>query len=121
MEVRPIDQAQKKFADRAAGARGDYETGVRGAGAKWIAGVQAAESAWADGTRAAIDAGRFGAGVRRAGPTKYQDRASKLGPDRYATGVRDVIVNGVHVLKDGEHTDARPGRALLGPGAKLAG
>ncbi|MCA1834344.1 MAG: hypothetical protein LC750_16740 [Actinobacteria bacterium] len=89
MDVRPLDQAQKKFADRAAGARGDYENGVRNAGAKWLAGVTAAEGAWADGTRAAIDNGRFGAGVRKAGPTKYQDRASKLGPDRFATGVRE--------------------------------
>jgi len=89
MDVRPLDQAQKKFADRAAAARPDYETGVRTAGAKWIAGVTASEQAWADGTRAAIDQGRFGAGVRKAGPTKYQDRAAKLGPDRYATGVRE--------------------------------
>lgn len=89
MDVRPLDQAQKKFADRAAGARTDYENGVRNAGAKWIAGVTAAESAWAEGTRAAIDNGRFGAGVRKAGPGKYQDRASKLGPDRFATGVRE--------------------------------
>jgi hypothetical protein len=89
MDVRPIDQSQKKFADRAAAARGDYESGVRTAGPKWLAGVQASESAWAEGTRAAIDQGRFGAGVRKAGPTKYQDRASKLGPERFATGVRE--------------------------------
>ena len=89
MDVRPIDQSQKKFADRASAARGDYETGVRTAGPKWAAGVAAAEGAWAEGTRAAIDQGRFGAGVRRAGPQKYQDRAAKLGPERYATGVRE--------------------------------
>lgn len=89
MDVRALDQSQKKFADRAAAARTDYENGVRGAGPKWIAGVTAAEGAWAEGTRAAIDSGRFGAGVRRAGPGKYQDRASKLGPDRFATGVRE--------------------------------
>lgn len=89
MDVRPIDQAQKKFADRAAAARGDYQTGVQNAGPKWLAGTTAAEGAWADGTRAAIDQGRFGAGVRKSGPQKYQDRASKLGPDRFATGVRE--------------------------------
>lgn len=89
MDVRPIDQSQKKFADRAAAARGDYEAGVRTAGPKWAAGVAAAEPAWAEGTRAAIEGGRYGAGVRRAGPGKYQDRAAKLGPDRFATGVRE--------------------------------
>jgi N-acyl-D-amino-acid deacylase len=30
--------------------------------------------------------------------------------------VRHVFVNGIQVLKDGEHTGAKPGRALWGPG-----
>jgi N-acyl-D-amino-acid deacylase len=30
--------------------------------------------------------------------------------------MRHVFVNGVQVLKDGEHTGATPGRALWGPG-----
>ncbi len=33
-------------------------------------------------------------------------------------GMRHVLVNGVPVLRDGEHTGATPGRALKGPGAK---
>ncbi len=35
---------------------------------------------------------------------------------RYATGVKHVFVNGVQVLKDGEHTGATPGRVVRGPG-----
>ncbi len=31
-------------------------------------------------------------------------------------GMRQVFVNGVQVLKDGEHTGAKPGRALWGAG-----
>ena len=31
-------------------------------------------------------------------------------------GVRDVLVNGVPVLRDGEHTGAKPGRVVRGPG-----
>jgi N-acyl-D-amino-acid deacylase len=34
-------------------------------------------------------------------------------------GVKHVFVNGVAVLKDGEHTGALPGRALKGPGATV--
>jgi len=30
--------------------------------------------------------------------------------------MKHVFVNGVQVLKDGEHTGAKPGRALAGPG-----
>jgi N-acyl-D-amino-acid deacylase len=31
---------------------------------------------------------------------------------QYSTGVSEVFVNGVQVIKDGEHTGAKPGRAL---------
>ena len=44
------------------------------------------------------------------------DRATFENPHQYSVGVKHVFVNGVQVLKDGEHTDARPGRALWGPG-----
>jgi N-acyl-D-amino-acid deacylase len=45
------------------------------------------------------------------------DRATYEKPHENAVGVRHVLVNGVPVLKDGEHTGATPGRALKGPGA----
>jgi N-acyl-D-amino-acid deacylase len=38
-------------------------------------------------------------------------------PKSYAVGVHYTIVNGVPVIDGGEHTGARPGRALLGPAA----
>jgi len=44
------------------------------------------------------------------------DHATFEAPHVYATGVRDVLVNGVPVLKDGEHTGALPGRVVRGPG-----
>ncbi len=44
------------------------------------------------------------------------DRATLDKPHQYAVGVKHVFVNGVQVLKDGEHTGAKPGRALWGPG-----
>jgi N-acyl-D-amino-acid deacylase len=51
-------------------------------------------------------------------PRIIRDNATFEQPHQYATGVRDVFVNGVQVLKDGEHTGATPGRVVLGPGAK---
>lgn len=51
-------------------------------------------------------------------PRTIRDHATFEQPHQYATGVRDVFVNGVQVLKDGEHTGAEPGRVVLGPGAK---
>ncbi len=49
-------------------------------------------------------------------PTTISDRATFKNPHQYALGVKHVIVNGVQVIKDGEHTGAKPGRALWGPG-----
>jgi len=47
-------------------------------------------------------------------PATIADRATFEKPHQYAVGIRDVIVNGVAVLRNGEHTNARPGRALWG-------
>jgi N-acyl-D-amino-acid deacylase len=49
-------------------------------------------------------------------PTTITDHATFEKPHQYATGVKQVFVNGVQVIKDGEHTGAKPGRALWGPG-----
>ncbi|MGE0100891.1 MAG: amidohydrolase family protein [Blastocatellales bacterium] len=49
-------------------------------------------------------------------PQQVADKATFDNPHQYAVGIRDVFVNGVQVLKDGEHTGSKPGRALYGPG-----
>jgi N-acyl-D-amino-acid deacylase len=49
-------------------------------------------------------------------PAQIADRATYEKPHQYAVGMKDVFVNGQQVLKDGEHTGAKPGRALWGPG-----
>jgi len=51
-------------------------------------------------------------------PTAIQDHATFDEPHQYTTGVTHVFVNGIHVLKDGEHTGATPGRFVRGPGYK---
>jgi len=49
-------------------------------------------------------------------PATIQDHTTYDKPDQLATGVDDVFVNGVQVLKDGVHTGAKPGRVVRGPG-----
>jgi N-acyl-D-aspartate/D-glutamate deacylase len=49
-------------------------------------------------------------------PATIADRATFDKPHQYAFGVRQVFVNGTQVIKDGEHTGAKPGRALWGVG-----
>jgi N-acyl-D-amino-acid deacylase len=47
-------------------------------------------------------------------PATIADRATFEKPHQYSVGVKHVFVNGRHVLEDGEHTGALPGRALWG-------
>ena len=49
-------------------------------------------------------------------PARIADHATFAEPRRFATGVHDVFVNGVQVLANGEHTGARPGQVVRGPG-----
>ena len=49
-------------------------------------------------------------------PASIADHATFEQPHQYATGMKHVFVNGVAVLKDGEHTGAKPGRAVWGAG-----
>jgi N-acyl-D-amino-acid deacylase len=49
-------------------------------------------------------------------PASIADKATFEKPHQFAVGTKHVFVNGGHVLKDGEHTGAKPGRALWGVG-----
>jgi len=49
---------------------------------------------------------------------KVKDNATFENPHEYAEGMIHVFVNGVQVLKEGEHTGAKPGRFVKGPGYK---
>jgi N-acyl-D-amino-acid deacylase len=49
-------------------------------------------------------------------PAKIADTATYANSKSYAVGMRHVFVNGVQVLKNGEHTGAKPGQVVRGPG-----
>jgi len=51
-------------------------------------------------------------------PETITDHATYEKPHQYATGVVHVFVNGTQVLRDGEHTGAKPGQVVRGPGWK---
>jgi N-acyl-D-amino-acid deacylase len=51
-------------------------------------------------------------------PLKIQDHATFENPHQYSTGMVHVFVNGTQVLENGEHTNAKPGRVVRGPGWK---
>src|SRR5206468_6024445 len=53
-------------------------------------------------------------------PAQIQDHATYDRPHQYSTGMVHVFVNGIQVLKNGQHTRAKPGRVVRGPGWKTA-
>lgn len=65
--------------------------------------------------RGRIEEGWF-ADIAVFDPDTVQDHSTFARPHRYSTGVSHVLVNGVPVIEDGEHTGAYPGAALRGPG-----
>ncbi len=60
----------------------------------------------------------FYADISIFNPRTIQDHATYDNPKQYATGVVHVFVNGIQVLRQGEHTGAKPGRVIRGPGWK---
>jgi N-acyl-D-amino-acid deacylase len=65
--------------------------------------------------RGVLEPGAF-ADVVVFDPATIADRATFAEPHQYAVGVSHVFVNGVHTLRDGEHTGALAGRFVRGPG-----
>jgi N-acyl-D-amino-acid deacylase len=49
-------------------------------------------------------------------PATIKDNATFEKPHQLSTGVRDMFVNGVAVLRNGAHTGAKPGVVVRGPG-----
>jgi N-acyl-D-amino-acid deacylase len=65
--------------------------------------------------RVKLAAGYF-ADVVIFNPDEIQDHATFDNPLQYSTGMSHVFVNGVQVLRDGEHTGEKPGQVVRGPG-----
>ena len=60
----------------------------------------------------------FFADIVAFNPETVSDHATFTDPHQYATGMVHVFVNGGQVIKDGEHTGAKPGRVVRGSGYK---
>ncbi len=67
--------------------------------------------------RGLLKAGHF-ADVVAFDAATIADHATYEQPHQYATGMTHVWVNGTQVLKNGEHTGAKPGQVVRGPGYK---
>ena len=68
-------------------------------------------------SRGALTPGYF-ADVAIFDPATIIDHATFEKPHQYSTGMVHVFVNGVQVVRNGNHTGAKPGRVVRGPGWK---
>lgn len=87
IRIKDTGSIAKKFVARASVAQPEYVQGVQGAGGDWETNTRASEENYKAGVTQAAAQGRFGRGVQAAGAAKYVDRATKLGAQRYPTGV----------------------------------
>jgi N-acyl-D-aspartate/D-glutamate deacylase len=53
-------------------------------------------------------------------PDTVADMATYENPKQYPKGIDYVLVNGKVVIEKGQHTGARPGRVVYGPGKRGA-
>jgi hypothetical protein len=90
IRIRDTATLAQKFVQRAQGAQNDYATGVAAAGQDWESNTKAADQSYAQGVQDAIAKGRYQRGVAAAGASKYVANATKLGAQRYPTGVANA-------------------------------
>lgn len=85
--IKPIDQAQERWERRSAAAAGDYVKGTDSPKRPWAESTIAAEANYKIAVVAAANAGRMGAGVRKAGNAKWKSAIERKGSANYQTGI----------------------------------
>lgn len=105
-----------KFRTRASAAAPDYASGVAGAGQAWESNTRAAEASYEQGVQESIARKAFGRGVAAAGASKFTENATKLGAQRYPTGVANA--EGAYARGVGRFLDVIKGLQLPPRGPK---
>ncbi len=89
--IKDISQAGDKWQRRAAVAQQDYANGVSNPRTPWATAAANADASYRAGVTAAAGAGRYAAGVRRAGDERWRTMSTQKGPARYAEGVQLAV------------------------------
>jgi len=77
-----------KWARVTPGSVADYTSGVQNPRTSWARAAGAADGNYKQAVTAAANAGRYGAGVAKAGDAKWQQNTLDKGPARFAEGVQ---------------------------------
>lgn len=86
-EIKSLAAIRDKWTRVTPGRTEDYKLGVQNPKRDWEEETKAAEGNWKAGVDAAQAKGLFGKGVTKAGTKKWQEKALKKGPGRFAEGV----------------------------------
>ncbi|TET13527.1 MAG: hypothetical protein E3J81_08430 [Dehalococcoidia bacterium] len=88
--IRSTSEIAAKFAEVTPQRLAQYAAGVANPKRSWAEATKAAEAIYKEAVIKAANEGRFGKGVAKAGDTRWQERAIKVGPSRFAEGVADA-------------------------------
>lgn len=86
-EIKSLSAIREKWTRVTPGRTEDYKLGIKNPKRDWETETKAAEGNYKAGVDAAHAKGLFLKGVAKAGSKKWQDRALKKGPGRFAEGV----------------------------------
>lgn len=86
--IRDASSIAKKWAEVTPQRAAQYEQGVTNPVRDYAANAQAANDAWKAGVQGAVQRDSFKRGVAKVGTAKWQERARKLGAQRYGPGVQ---------------------------------
>lgn len=86
-EIKSAKEIAEKWARVTPGRTEDYKLGIEHPKRDWEEETLAAEGNWKAGVDAAQAKGLFGKGVKKAGTSKWKEKALKKGPGRFAEGV----------------------------------
>jgi len=86
-EIKSTAAIAEKWTRVTPGRQADYKLGIQNPKRDWAAETEAAAGNWKAGVDAAQAKGLFEKGVAKAGTKKWQEKALKKGPGRFAEGV----------------------------------
>lgn len=86
-EIKSMSQIRDKWTRVTPGRTEDYKIGIANPKRDWAEEAEASKENWKMGIDAAAAKDMFAKGVAKAGSKKWQDKALKKGPGRFAEGV----------------------------------
>ena len=86
-EIKSLSQIRDKWTRVTPGRTEDYKLGIQNPKRDWAEETEAGADNWKAGVDKAASLDMFAKGVKEAGTKKWQDKALKKGPGRFAEGV----------------------------------